>query len=56
MLQNIAEQTGGKFFYAQTAEEIRRALFDTQQEALEGVDTTDTDGDGLYDTYEIAGI
>jgi hypothetical protein len=55
-LQNIAEQTGGKFFHAQTAEEIRRALFDTQQEALEGVDTTDTDGDGLYDTYEIAGM
>jgi len=46
-LQDIAEQIGGKFFYAQTAEEIRRALFDTQQEALEGVDTTDTDGEEM---------
>ena len=55
-LQNIADQTGGKFFHAQTAEEIRRALFDTQQEALEGTDTTDTDNDGLYDVYEIAGM
>lgn len=55
-LEKIAEATGGTFYYAATAEEIREAIFGVQQDSIGEIDTTDTDGDGLYDIYEIAGM
>ena len=55
-LQNIAEVTGGKFYYAATADEIRKAIFGVQEDTIGEIDTTDTDGDGLYDIYETAGM
>ena len=56
VLQRLADETGGKFYYAATAEEIREAVFGIQEAALGEIDTTDTDGDGLYDIYETAGM
>ncbi len=55
-LQAIADATGGKFYYAATAAEIREAIFGVQEDTVGDIDTTDTDGDGLYDIYEIAGM
>lgn len=56
VLQKIADETGGKFYYAATAEEIRKAVFGVQEDTVGDIDTTDTDGDGLYDIYETAGM
>ncbi|MGB8454673.1 MAG: VWA domain-containing protein [Anaerocolumna sp.] len=53
-LESIASQTGGTFYYAATAEDIRKAIYGIQEGAM--LDTTDTDGDGLYDIYETAGM
>ena len=55
-LQRFADLTGGKFYYAATAEEIRKSIFGIQEETIGDIDTTDTDGDGLYDIYETAGM
>ena len=55
-LQHIADVTGGKFYYAATAEEIRKAIWGVQEDTIGEIDTTDTDGDGLYDIYETAGM
>ncbi|MBD5087790.1 MAG: VWA domain-containing protein [Clostridiales bacterium] len=55
-LQELAGQTGGTFYYANTAEDVRKALFGIQDETIDEVDTTDTDKDGLYDIYEIGGM
>ena len=55
-LQYIAEETGGKFYYAATADEIRDAIWGVQEDTIGEIDKTDTDGDGLYDIYEIAGM
>ncbi len=55
-LQNLADETGGVFYYAATAEEIRNAIFGVQEDTIGELDTTDTDGDGLYDVYETVGM
>lgn len=55
-LQKIADATGGTFYYAATAEEIREAIYGVQKDSMGEIDTTDTDGDGLYDIYEMAGM
>lgn len=55
-LQTIADTTGGKMYYAANAEEIREAIFGVQEDTVGEIDTTDTDGDGLYDIYETAGM
>ena len=54
VLQEIAEYTGGEFYKAFTADE----LVDIYKEfgISDDFDTTDTDGDGLYDAVETAGI
>lgn len=54
ILQKISENTGGEFFKAYTANE----LLDIYQKIgiSSDFDTTDTDGDGLYDAIEVAGI
>jgi|GEM_PF-3333226 len=55
-LQRIADETGGTLYYAKTAEEIRKAIFGVQDKTVGSIDKTDTDGDGLYDIYETAGM
>lgn len=55
-LQTLANTTGGTFYYAASAEEIREAIWGVQEETIGEIDTTDTDGDGLYDVFEIAGM
>lgn len=53
-LKYISDYTGGEFYKAYTAEE----LVDIYSEIgfSSDFDTTDTDGDGLYDAVETAGI
>ncbi|MDR7001393.1 DUF3289 family protein [Neobacillus niacini] len=48
-LNNLAKRTGGK--YGQSSIDIQD---DTSGDG--GIDITDSDGDGLYDTYEILGM
>lgn len=55
-LETLANETGGTFYYAATAEEIREAMWGVQEEIIGEIDTTDTDEDGLYDIYETAGM
>ena len=55
-LETLANETGGTFYYAATAEEIREAMWGVQEEIIGEIDTRDTDGDGLYDIYETAGM
>lgn len=54
VLETIATQTGGKFFKAYTAEELLGIY--SHIGITSDFDTTDTDGDGLYDAIETAGI
>lgn len=51
-LQRIAEVTGGEFYKAYSSDE----LSDIYKNIGTGIDTTDTDGDKLYDVYEAVGI
>lgn len=56
LLQKIADQTGGEYYYAATTEEIVAKMNNIRQDTLGNVDMTDTDGDGLYDVYETKGM
>lgn len=56
VLDKIAETTGGESYYAETASEIRDILYWIEDKTVSEIDKTDTDGDGLYDTWEIAGM
>ena len=51
-LQRIADVTGGEFFKAYKSGELEGIYEDISM----GIDTTDTDGDKLYDVYEVVGI
>lgn len=54
ILKRIANETGGEFFKAYTAQELVSIY--TNNGFDNDFDTTDTDGDGLYDVVETAGI
>ena len=56
LLQQIADETGGQYYYAATAEDVVRRVEVIGGETVGSVDTTDSDGDGLYDVYESQGI
>jgi hypothetical protein len=58
LLDTIATSTGGKYYQAAESEELRGIFFGIGEETVgDGqIDTTDTDGDGIYDTYEIVGM
>ena len=54
MLEHIAKSTGGTHYTIATAEDITGVMGRVQKDQI--VDTTDTDGDGLYDTWETEGM
>ena len=54
VLQYIADQTGGQFFKAYTADELLN-IYDEIGVTVE-IDTTDNDKDELYDVYEVIGM
>lgn len=55
-LKRIADETGGEYYYCEKAEDIEPMVAFIQDETLYNIDTTDTDGDGLYDVYETTGF
>ncbi|WP_303161722.1 vWA domain-containing protein [Ruminococcus champanellensis] len=56
LLQKIADETGGEYYYAATTEEVVSQVEAIRGETVSAVDTTDADGDGLYDVYESRGM
>ena len=54
LLQNMAEQTNGEYFKAVTSEELMDIYSEISIE--QKIDSTDTDQDGLLDTFEITGM
>lgn len=54
VLSKIATETGGEFFKAYNASELLSIY--SQIGIIDDFDTTDTDGDGLYDAVEAIGI
>lgn len=56
LLQKIADQTGGEYYYAATTDEIVSKVEKVRGDTVNAVDMTDTDGDGLYDVYESTGM
>ena len=53
-LKKMAEETGGDYYYSKTGEEIIDLCEFLGY--IDDFDTTDTDGDGLYDVIETAGM
>ena len=56
VLESIANLTGGYSYKAKTSDEIESEMKKLQNNTIYSVDTTDSDGDGIYDTYEINGV
>lgn len=55
-LQKMAEQTGGEYYYGASADDLAGLLENIQDDTVNKADPTDSDGDGLYDIYEKAGM
>lgn len=55
-LKRIAQETGGEYYYCRSSNEIETMLGEIQGETVGIIDTTDTDGDGLFDVYETKGF
>ncbi len=55
-LQKLATETGGTYYYVATAEDVDKVIDGLVRDTSGAVDMTDTDGDGLYDVYEINGM
>lgn len=55
-MQDIAKQTGGEYYYGNSALGLTTILGWIQNETIDKIDPTDIDGDGLYDIYETAGM
>lgn len=55
-LQQIADETGGDYYYAATSEEVVKQVENIRGTTVSSVDMTDSDGDGLYDVYESRGM
>ncbi len=56
LLQKMAEQTDGHYYYGASADDLAGLLENIQGDTVNKVDPTDSDGDGLYDVYEKAGM
>lgn len=55
-LVKISSETGGEYYHAKTANELGDIFRNLRKQTIEEIDTTDTDGDGLYDVYETKGM
>ncbi len=55
-MQQIAEKTGGMYYYAANSSDIVNVFKQLTENTIESVDMTDTDGDGLYDVFEANGM
>lgn len=55
-LQQIADETGGEYYYAATSEEVVKQVENIRGTTISSVNMTDSDGDGLYDVYESRGM
>ncbi|MBQ3601352.1 MAG: VWA domain-containing protein [Lachnospiraceae bacterium] len=55
-LEQMAELTGGQYYYGNSSSELQNIYASVNEKTLNKIDPTDTDGDGLYDVYEKAGI
>ncbi len=56
LLQKMADQTGGQYYYGKRADELNDKFAEIISSTVNKIDPTDTDGDGLYDIYENAGM
>ena len=55
-LKTMSEKTSGEYYYCTSTSDIEEALGVIQGKTIEDIDTTDTDGDGLFDVYETVGV
>lgn len=55
-LEKMADQTGGQYYYGESEDWLKKVFVSIQGDTLDQIDPTDTDGDGLYDIYETAGM
>lgn len=55
-MEQMAEDTGGTYYYAATTESLSEIISELQGDTVGYVDPTDSDGDGLYDVYEVNGM
>lgn len=55
-LKKMTDQTGGEYYYAATTDQIEAAFAEVIGDTTGQIDPTDTDGDGLYDIFETAGM
>ncbi len=55
-LENISTLTGGQHYSGTDNQSIETMMGFVQDSTVNQIDPTDTDGDGLYDIYETAGI
>lgn len=55
VMQQIANETNGNYYYAATTEELKEVM-ESLGHDINTVDTTDSDKDGLYDVYELNGM
>ena len=55
-MEQMAKETGGTYYYAATTENLSEIISELQGNTVGYVDPTDSDGDGLYDVYEVNGM
>lgn len=55
-LQQMADLTGGQYYYGSSATMLETIFASVRDETIEKIDPTDKDGDELYDIYERAGM
>lgn len=55
-MKDLAYATGGSYYYAATSEDIIERMEELQGDTIDYIDMTDSDGDGLYDVYEVNGV
>ena len=55
-MSRIASETGGIYYYAATTNDIAKVIEQLTGNTVSTVDATDSDGDGLYDVYEVNGM
>ena len=56
LLGGIANDTEGKYYQIASSEDLLDAFKRVQDDTISTIDTTDTDGDGLYDVVETTGF